>query len=116
MSSTNCDDRAAFIDGLLALACFLEEHPDVPVPAYGTKIYVCTSGSDDENVSTVDAAAAVFGVAASWNDRSTHYDTAVSFGPVEYEVGAITRAHMAGWTARHSYNDSVRVDDTAVAA
>lgn len=116
MSTLNPDDRAAFIDGLVALACFLEAHPDVPVPSYGAKIYVTTCGSDDESVATVDAAAAVLGAAASWNGTSTHYDVACAFGPVKYGVIAITRAHMAAYDARHSYDGSVRVDDAAAAA
>lgn len=116
MSTTNPDERTAFIAGLVDLACFLEAHPDVPVPSYGTKIYVPTSGTDEEDQRTVDEAAAALGVPASWNGTGTHYDASRSFGPVEYEVGAITRAWMATYDARHSYNDSVRVDDVPAAA
>lgn len=116
MATTNPDDRAAFIDGLLALACFLEEHPAVPVSSCGGRIYVSTHGTDDEDVAAVDAAAAALGATASWNGTGTHYDVSRSFGVVEYTVGAITEAHMAVYRAHQSYADSVQPDDAAVAA
>lgn len=116
MATTNPDDRAAFIAGLLDLACFLEAHPDMPVPLYGTCIYVSTHGTDDEDMATVDAAAVVLGATASWNGTGTHYDVSRSFGVVGYQVGAITSAHMAARAARQSYEGSVQVDDDAPVA
>lgn len=116
MATTNPDERAAFVDGLLALARFLEAHPDMPVPSFGTSIYVSTHGTDEEDERTVDEAAAVFGVTASWNGTSSHYDASRSFGPVEYQVGSITSAHMARHRAHQSYADVVQPDEPAVAA
>ncbi len=116
MATTNPDDRAAFIAGLLDLACFLEAHPAAPVPLYGTSIYVSTHGTDDEDVATVDAAAAALGTTASWNGTHTHYDVSRSFGVIRYEVGAITDAHMAKRRAHETYFGSVQPDESPVAA
>jgi hypothetical protein len=116
MATTNPDVRAAFIAGLLDLACFLEAHPDMPVPSYGTSIYVSTHGTDEEDERTVDLAAAVFGVPASWNGTKSHYDASRDFGPVEYQVGSITSTHMARHRAHQSYADVVQPDESPVAA
>jgi hypothetical protein len=116
VSTLDPDERAAFIEGLVTLACFLEAHPDMPVPSYGTSIYVSTHGTDEEDERTVDQAAAVFGVTASWNGTETHYDASRAFGPVLYQVGSITSAHMARHRAHQSYADVVQPDESPVAA
>jgi len=108
--------RAAFIAGLRELADFLEEHPDAPVPPYGTTLYVSTHGTDEEDVRVVDAAAAVFDTQATWNGTGTHYDASRSFGPVRYTVGAITSARMAAYDAENSYSGCVQPDAPAAAA
>jgi hypothetical protein len=94
--STDTADRAAYIDGLLSLACFLEAHPDVPVPpAYGgaVKLMVFPDGAtDDEQRAGVDAVAAVLGVPADEPNGSGHYCAGLAFGPVMYEACAIPRA------------------------
>lgn len=115
MSTLDAAERAAFIDGLVALARFLDEHPDILVPSYGSKIYVSTHGTDEEDERTVDQAAAVLGVAASWDRTRTHYDVSRSFGPVEYEVGSITSEHMARYRAHQSYADAVEPDEPVAA-
>jgi hypothetical protein len=119
MSSTNPDDRAALVYGLLALACFLEAHPDVPVPeSYFTQhISVIPYGADDdERRAAVDAAAAALGVTADDPHGSGHYKAAREFGPIAYEIFTISAAARARSDAQDSYRYSVRLDDATVAA
>jgi hypothetical protein len=119
MSSTNADDRAGLIDGLLALACFLEAHPDVPVPDSHTaqQISVIPDGTDDEQRAAVDAAAAALGVtAAETRPGSGHYKAVRMFGRVAYEMFAISKAAATRHAAQDSYRDSIRLDDDSAAA
>ena len=118
MSSTTPDDRAALIDGLLALACFLEAHPDVPVPEsyHAQYISVIPDGTEDERRAAVDAAAAALGVVAADPRGCGHYKAIRMFGPVGYEIFTISAAARARSDAQDSYRDSVRLDDHSAAA
>lgn len=109
--------RAAVIDGLRALASFLEANPDAPVPLFSADVHVSTHGTDEENQRTVDRAAAVLGTAPAWSDaEKTHYRVSRMFAAVEYSVTAITEAHMARYRAESTYNGCVIPDESAVAA
>lgn len=118
MSTLNPDDRAAWIDGLRSLACFLEAHPDVPVPErYHTQyLSVIPRGSEDECRVAVDAVAAMLGVIPDDRDGQGHYKAVRPFGPVAYEVFFISDAWNARYDALNSYSGSVRLDDPVVAA
>ena len=118
MSSTNPDDRAALIDGLLALACFLEAHPDVPVPEsyHAQYISVIPDGTEDERRAAVDAAAAALGVVAADPRGCGHYKAIRMFGPVGYEIFTISAAARARSDAQDSYRASIRLDDDSPAA
>ena len=90
------DDRAAFIDGLVALACFLEAHPEAPVPsAYDDKVtlHVFPDGdTDDERRAAVDSTAAALGTTAGESrPGSGHYQFSLRFGPVSYLVVTIDK-------------------------
>ena len=103
------DTRAAFVAGLLDLACFLESHPDVPVPSYGASIGLSAFGADDEaERRDVDLFAAVLG--ADITDRNGHYTARREFGPVSYEACAITAAATAAYEALQSYRGHVTPD------
>ena len=96
MTSTDLDDRAAFIDGLVALACFLEAHPEAPVDrAYDDKVilHVFPDGdTNDERRAGVDSAAAALGqVAEESRPGSGHYQFNLRFGPVTYCVVTIDK-------------------------
>jgi hypothetical protein len=119
VSSFNPDDRAALIDGLLELACFLESHSDVPVPEsyHSQQISVIPEGTDDdERRAAVDAAAAALGVTADDPNGSGHYKAARKFGAIAYEVFTISAAARARSDAQDSYRYSVRCDEATVAA
>lgn len=87
------DDRAAFIDGLVALACFLEAHPEAPVDrAYDghTAVHVFPDGDTDaDRRAAVDSAAASLGVTAAYRPGSRQYVFELQFGPFTYCVVAI---------------------------
>jgi hypothetical protein len=94
VSAAPAGDRAAFMDGLLALACFLEAHPEALVPPVydGTVILHVFPGGDtnDERRAAVDSIAAALGTtAAESRPGSGHYQFNVQFGPVTYRVLAI---------------------------
>lgn len=96
MHTPDSDDRAAFIDGLLALACFLEAHPEAPVGgAYDDKVilHVFPEGdTDDERRAGVDSAAVALGqVAEESRPGSGHYQFSLRFGPVTYSVLTIDK-------------------------
>ncbi len=115
------NDRAALIAGLLDLACFLEAHPDVPVPPAWTSINTITvlpphDVDDDERRAFVDGFAAALGVEAADPDNSGHYKATRKFGPIGYESFAISTAATARADARASYADVIRLDDDAPVA
>jgi hypothetical protein len=117
--TTPDNDRAALIAGLRGLADFLAEHPDAPVPpAYPeTCITVFPDGdTDDERRAGVDDAAAVLDSPAADPAGSGHYTAARKFGPVTYEVLAISDARRAVHEAGSSYYNSVVPDTHEVAA
>jgi hypothetical protein len=118
MSTLDPDDRAAWIDGLVALACFLEAHPDLPVPeSYSTQVItVFSDGTDAEQRAAVDAAAAVLGVTASDPHGHGHYKAARQFGPLGFEFLAISHAASARFDARYSYHDSITLNEDAQVA
>jgi hypothetical protein len=89
VSAAPADERAAFIDGLLALACFLEAHPEAPAPrVYDDNLimHVFPDGdTDDERRAAVDSIAAALGTTAEESrPGSGHYQFNVRFGPVTY--------------------------------
>jgi hypothetical protein len=118
-TSTNAHDRAALIDGLLSLACFLESHPDVPVPPgyHETIVHVFPDGdTDDVRRAVVDTVAAMIGAKADDPAGVGHYLTKVEFGPVTYEVLAISDARRRLHQADTSYSGCIVPDDAPVAA
>jgi hypothetical protein len=120
MSSTNPDDRAAFIDGLLALACFLEAHPEAPAPrAFDDAVimHVFPDGdTDNERRAAVDSAATALGAtAAASRPDSRHYLFNLRFGPVTYCMVTISTGQTAT-AARVLGHETARLDDNSAAA
>ena len=93
------DPRAAFIKALRDLAVFLTDHPDVPIPRR-ERLTVFPHGTDDEERAAVDAAAEAMGVTPVVNAENTHYRAVVAFGPLEFEVLAITAQEMTDYQER----------------
>lgn len=112
MSTDRADDRAALIAGLLDLACFLEAHPDVPVPASYHKqcVNYLPRGTDEEEHAVIDAIAAALGTTAGTPVDPGTYETERAFGPVVYRAFAISSAARAEYTARRSYDAVIRLD------
>lgn len=103
--------RTQLIDGLRALADFLENEPDVPVNSWATISYSVSAkdldtddrDQDDAERAEVDRVAAILGVTPTENDSSSHYTAMRAFGPVEYRATAITQEHMAVHAASETY-------------
>jgi hypothetical protein len=103
--------RQAFITGLRDLADYLDRHPAVPVPAYGTEIHLCASSTDDGGCAQVSHFARHTG--ATIENRLAHcghYEAARSFGPVGYRMIAISEQAMARHRAADSYYGCVIPD------
>jgi hypothetical protein len=92
MSYADLTRRAALIDGLRALADYLESNSYVPAPKY-MDVYVFPPDEDCAGMrAEIDAAAALLGVRAGWTVGG-HYVARRAFGPVEYQVVAICKQH-----------------------
>jgi hypothetical protein len=112
--------RAAFIAGLLDLACYLKSHPDIPVQRYGQTITLHTGhelphdGTWEDELRALKAFACAIG--ADVTDRGGHHLASRSFGPITYEACAISPAAHERHDALDSYRDSIRLDAVATAA
>jgi hypothetical protein len=109
--TTDPDTRQAFVTGLRDLADHLDAHPAIPVPRYGTEIYLSASSTDDGGCAQVSQFARQLGVAVPTTiSYSGHYEAARYFGPVGYRMLAISDAAMARHYAWASYNGCVTPD------
>jgi hypothetical protein len=100
--------RQALITGLRDLADYLDTHPAVPVPAYGTEIYLNAASTDDGGCAQVDWFARQLGVPVPASiSYSGHYEAARRFGPVGYRMVAISDDAMARHYALSSYSGAV---------
>ncbi|QFY13707.1 hypothetical protein GBF35_50470 [Nonomuraea phyllanthi] len=104
MMTTDSTARTEFIAGLRSLARFLADNPKVPVPTHGETILLHAAGTDNEQRAQVDRVADLIGSLAS---GGTHYKTARDFGPITYEVLAISEQHMRDHEAAASYYGAV---------
>ena len=90
MSYANADERGRLIDGLRALAAFLQDHPDVPAPRWAD-IYVFPPRSTGEQMQVeIDHIAARIGTVATDDADHGHYAASRHFGPVQYRAVAIS--------------------------
>ena len=92
--------RAEFISALRELAVFLTDNPAVPIPSGRECLTVFPRGTDEQERAAVDAAAKVMGVIPVVNAENTHYRAVVAFGPLEFEVLAITAQEMTDYQER----------------
>ncbi|NUW30742.1 hypothetical protein HTZ77_04800 [Nonomuraea sp. SMC257] len=104
--------RAQLIDGLRALADFLDTHPDVPTNSWAHVSYSVTAndvdgGSEDAKRAEVGRVAAILGVTPTLSDSGSHYTALRTFGPVEFRATAITQEHMAMHEASGTYYGAV---------
>ena len=96
MSTSDETRRAEVAAALRALASFIEEHPDLPLP-WNVPAAPHLDGTDEDDRAEVDRIAAILGVAPHQNGPS-HYEVHRDFGArVSYGAVAITEAHMVAW-------------------
>jgi hypothetical protein len=88
MTYADSTERAALIDGLRALADYLESSPEVSAPIYSPVHAFPPDGEWAEMRAEIDATAARLGVTAG-ETGDGHYVAVRSFGPVEYRAVAI---------------------------
>nr|WP_055504932.1 hypothetical protein [Nonomuraea pusilla] len=106
--------RVRLIEGLRALAAYLEDRPELPVPREAKVAVSVLFGTDDEKVAEVKCIAGLTGSSLDPEAPSHGHHTAeVSFGPVRYSVTAITETAFARWDAWWSYHDVVSPDPPA---
>ena len=106
--TTDTATRQAFITGLRDLADYLDQHPAVPVPAYGTEIHLCANSTDDGGCAQVNRFARQLNATVENGlAHSGHYEAVRAFGPVGYRIIAISDARMALHNAQWSYWGSV---------
>lgn len=111
MNGTRPTQRARFINGLRDLACFLDTHLGFPVPPYEATIHIFPEGTTDaERRAGVDLLAAILDTKPF--DRGGHYVAAAHFGPVTYEVVAISDAARAAHRAEQTYSGCVTPDES----
>ena len=104
------DARQAFITGLRDLADYLDRHPAVAVPAYGTEILLSAASADDGGCAQVDRFARQLGVRVEKAGLLRPLRSRPSFGPVGFRMIAISEAAMARYHAADTYYGYVTPD------
>jgi hypothetical protein len=103
--------REQFITGLRELADYLEAHPAVPVPVYGTDITVGADPTEDGGRGQVAHIAAMLGATITDDTRQGgHFTATRMFGPIGYTVVSIPATVMAAHYAHDSYYGYVTPD------
>lgn len=87
-------NRAEVVDGLRALAAFIEANPGLPVPRNVEMLYSVIAETDQLEREEVDRIAALLGVTAIPECDGAHYVATGSFGAVHYRAVAITDEWM----------------------
>ena len=82
------DERSRLIDGLHAVAQFLQDHPDVPAPRRVDVLVFPPDSTDEQERAEIDMIAARLGTETGESPRG-HYSCSISFGSVEYRAVAI---------------------------
>src|SRR5579862_8780542 len=103
--------RAGFITDLRALADYLTNHPDIPVPGSGSDFYLCADSYEDGGNLQVDRIARLLGVAVTDETaHGGHYYALRNFGCLVYRVTSIPGSCMARHHAEMSYAGCVTPD------
>jgi hypothetical protein len=86
----NADERDRLIDGLRALAAFLQDHPDVPASCWADVYVFPPRGTDEQMRAEIDQIAARIGAVVTDDTARGHYAASRHFGPVQYRAVAIS--------------------------
>jgi hypothetical protein len=112
MFSTDPEQRKAFTAGLRQLADFIDADPGVPVPYYGTTIFVLADLAEHGGVEQIEALAGLFQVPLVIDPESLdRFAARRQFGPVTYEAVTHTAISMVLHRALHTYDGCVTPDD-----
>jgi hypothetical protein len=106
--TTDPGAKERFIRALRELADYLDRNMTIPVPTHGASILLHASSADNGGRTQVDRIAELLGVDV--NDDTAHgghYWATRSFGPIGYEIVAITDGYTATHDALMSYRGSV---------
>ncbi|MCP2339218.1 hypothetical protein [Actinomadura rupiterrae] len=101
--------RKAFTEALREAADYLDAHGEVPLPGRA-ELVVHADGSDADQRAEVDRVAELLGTTPT---GTSHYRAKRTWGPVAYEVIAISEASMAKYNALMSYGGSIVPEDGA---
>lgn len=105
-------ERAGFTADLRALAAWLDEHPDAPLPGPMTALVPVTPGAGQgEREAAVDAFAVRHHVASGADNGC--YGARVTFGRVSYLRYCTTEECRAESAAIGSYEDNLRLSVSA---
>ena len=88
MSYARQDERSRLIDGLRALAQFLNDHPEGAAPRWADILVFPPGGPDEEKRAEIDVIASRIGVKPR-EIVSGHYSASLYFGPVQDRAVAI---------------------------
>ena len=109
--TTDPGARDRFIRALRELADYLDKHPAIPVPKHGATILLHAATADDGGRAQVNRIAGLMDTAVNDDTaRGGHYWAVRNFGPLGYEVVAITAAYQARYDADSSYRGCVTPD------
>jgi hypothetical protein len=109
--------RAQPIVGLRTLADYLADHPQLPVPEYGSEVTVYPNGSEAEQRAEIDRIADLLGVKPTDNTgRDGHYTASKSFGRITYRAVHIPSRVWARHHARNSYRTNITLEGRDEAA
>jgi hypothetical protein len=86
----NADERDHLIDGLRALAAFLQDYPDVPAPRWADIYVFPPRGTDEQMRAKIDQIVARIGTVATDDADHGHYAVSRHFGLVQYRAVAIS--------------------------
>ncbi|MFI7425214.1 hypothetical protein [Nonomuraea sp. NPDC049684] len=115
MSAAQHHHRRELITGLRALATFLDSHPRVPVPRYGTVRVSVHTNYDTDATTEAEAIAEVQRIAALLGTtpivENGHHVAGIDFGTVRFEAVLITQAAMVRREALDSYRDAIALDE-----
>jgi hypothetical protein len=89
------DERSRLIDGLRAVAQFLQDHPDVPAPCWADVLVFPPESTDEEKRAEIDVIATRIGTETTESARG-HYSCSISFGSVQYRAVAIPESPRPG--------------------